>query len=203
LTATDAGSGGTQTYYKINSGPVQSIASNGQPYITTEDANNTLECWSVDNAGNDETHRFLTEIELDKTNPVIGTPLRNPTGDAQPGQEVIVTIDVSDTTSSVKNVTLHYTTNNGTTWTNLAMNHIPPTDLYNATIPDQPLGTVVKFKIVAYDNAGNRVETAGTGVSSTYQVIPEFQPFTLLLIFMILAATVVILAKTKTPRRLR
>jgi len=69
LTATDNFSGVAKTYYKINDGPTKTVSADGQPQITTEDANNTLEYWSVDNAGNEESHHILTGIKLDKTAP--------------------------------------------------------------------------------------------------------------------------------------
>lgn len=57
-------------YYKINNGATKSVNIDGQPQITTEGANNTLEYWSVDKTGIEETpHRILTGIKLDK-NPV-------------------------------------------------------------------------------------------------------------------------------------
>ena len=40
--------GVNQTYYKINGGATKTVAANGQPQITTESANNTLEYWSTD-----------------------------------------------------------------------------------------------------------------------------------------------------------
>src|SRR3972149_12173118 len=51
LTATD-NTAVIATYYRINNGPIQNVTANGQPFITTEGADNTLEYWSVDNAGN-------------------------------------------------------------------------------------------------------------------------------------------------------
>jgi thermitase len=61
--------GVNETYYKLNGGPVQIVSVNGQPQITVQNANNTLEYWSIDLVGNEEPHKFLTEIKLDKTPP--------------------------------------------------------------------------------------------------------------------------------------
>ncbi len=70
LTATDDSGEVAETYYKINDGPTMSVSADGQPYITTEGANNKLEYWSVNNAGNEEfPHKVLTGIKLDKTAP--------------------------------------------------------------------------------------------------------------------------------------
>ncbi len=70
LTAADNESGVAETYYKINNGTTQNVSTDGQPQITAESANNTLEYWSLDNAGNEEKpHEILTGIKLDKTPP--------------------------------------------------------------------------------------------------------------------------------------
>ena len=72
LAATDNESDVTETYYIINNGAIESVGEAGQPVITTEGANNTLEYWSVDTVGNEELpHNILTDIKLDKTPPVV------------------------------------------------------------------------------------------------------------------------------------
>ena len=56
--------GPTDVYYRINNGSIQSVSKAGQPRITTP-GDNTLEYWSVDNAGIEETpHKMLTGIKL-------------------------------------------------------------------------------------------------------------------------------------------
>jgi hypothetical protein len=70
LTAIDNESGVEDTYYRVNDGPVENVSIGGQPRVTLESVNNTLEYWSMDNAGNEELpHNFLTGIKLDKTAP--------------------------------------------------------------------------------------------------------------------------------------
>ena len=63
-----------ETFYRINSGSVCNLTSSGQPTITTEGNNNTLEYWSTWNVcetGINETlHVTVTEIKLDKTAPI-------------------------------------------------------------------------------------------------------------------------------------
>jgi len=201
LIATDDFSGVAETYYKINDGPTKTVSADGQPLITTEGANNTLEYWSVDNVGNEESHHTLTEIKLDKTTPTIGVPSRIPDEDILPEQEVKISVTVTDALSEVKNVTLSYTTNDGNTWTNLPMNYNPSTTLYEATIPPQRAGTWVKYKIVAQDNAGNQATKDGTDPYSTYQVIPEFPTATALPTLIILTILAVALRKKMDARR--
>jgi len=197
LTATDERSGVAETYYKINDGPTKTVSADGQPLITTEGANNKLEYWSVDNAGNEESHHTLTEIKLDKTAPTIGVPSRTPDEDILPEQEVKVSVGVTDVVSGVKNVSLSYTTDDGLTWTNLPMNYNSSTSLYEATIPPQRAGTWVKYKMVAQDNAGNQATKDGADPFFIYQVIPEFPTWTAIL------ATLSILSVTLTLLRRR
>ena len=63
----------TETYYKINSGQIQTVSEKGQPLITIEGDNNTLEYWStwnIYNTGNMElSHTFVSGLKLDKTAP--------------------------------------------------------------------------------------------------------------------------------------
>jgi hypothetical protein len=61
--------GVNQTYYKVNGGATKSVAADGQPKITAESADNTIEYWSTDLSGHVETHQFLQGIKLDKNAP--------------------------------------------------------------------------------------------------------------------------------------
>ena len=197
LTATDNVSGVAETCYKINDGPSKTVSADGHPLITTEGANNTLEYWSVDKAGNEELpHKILTGIKLDKTYPTIETPSRIPDGDVLPNQLVKVSVNVRDALSQVKNVTLYYTTNDGETWTDLPMNHTA-LNLYEATIPQQEAGTTVRFKMVAYDNAGNNAAFDGTEPYCTYQVIPEFSAGMILALFIVMTLVAVMFARKR------
>jgi hypothetical protein len=197
LAATDDMSGVAETYYRINDGSIQNVTANGQPLMTTEGANNKLEYWSVDNAGNEELpHKVLTGIKLDKTYPTIETPSRTPDGYVLPDQSVKVSVNVTDTTSNVKNVTLSYTINDGETWTDLPMNHTV-SNLYEATIPQQEAGTTVRLRIVAYDYAGNNRTLDGAEPYCVYQVVPEFPPSLILPLLMILTLLAVIFYRRK------
>ncbi len=69
LNATDNLSGVNDTYYRINNGPIKKVSVDGQPIITTEGENNTLEYWSIDIAGNIEEHKIITGIKIDKSPP--------------------------------------------------------------------------------------------------------------------------------------
>jgi hypothetical protein len=99
LTATDYTSG-TETYYKINDGVTRTVSADGQPLISTEGAANTLEYWSVDNAGNKEDHHVLTGIKLDKTAP-IGSIMINDGAASTSSAQVTLTLSAEDATSGV------------------------------------------------------------------------------------------------------
>ncbi|MEM2780263.1 MAG: FG-GAP-like repeat-containing protein [Candidatus Bathyarchaeia archaeon] len=100
LNATDDLSGVRETFYRINGGSVKRLSVDGYPYITTEGANNTLEFWSVDNAGNEETHKFLFNIKLDK-NPPFGKLLINEGGKFTNSTDVVLKVDYYDNASGV------------------------------------------------------------------------------------------------------
>ena len=141
------------------------------------------------------TDRYPLMGFLDSYAPTIEIPTRTPSGDIQPTQEVKVTVNVTDAHSGVKNVTLYYTTNNGVSWEELPMSYNSITGLYEATIPGQLAGTLVKYKIVAYDNAGNNATRDGEAPYCMYTVIPEFPSAMILPLFAFLALIAVALAK--------
>jgi hypothetical protein len=173
LTASDDMTAILETYYRINDGSEKVVSLNGQPLITTPGTNNTLQYWSVDWAGNEELpHKLLTGIKMDSTNPFVNFPERTPTAEVQPGQKVKITDNATDTLSGLQNLTLSYTLDSGTTWTVQPMTLNVSTSLYEATIPGQLAGTRVKFKIVAFDQAGNTAVWAPPFGDNTYQVPP-------------------------------
>ena len=197
LTATDDLTGVAETYYKINDESTKTVTTDGQPLITTDGANNILEYWSVDNTGNEESHHVLTGIRLDKSYPTIETPSRTPEGEVSPDQSVEVSANVTDAVSGIENVTLYYTINDGVTWTDLRMNYSSSTKLYNAIVPQQEAGTLVRFKIVAHDNAGNNATLDGTEPYCVYQVIPEFSIPIIICLFMIITLAATLLSKRR------
>ena len=103
LTASDLGSSVDNTYYRVNNGAVKSLSDNGAPIINSEGANNTLEYWSVDLAGNVEEHHFLTEIKLDQTSPS-GLISINGGALVTNSTNVVLNLDASDSLSGVDQV---------------------------------------------------------------------------------------------------
>lgn len=198
LIAIDNESGIKEIHYRINNGPIQNVSINGQPFITTENSNNTLEYWSIDNAGNEELpHKILTGIKLDKTAPIIETPSRIPEGDVQILQEVKVSVNITDPLSGVYNATLSYNLNDSAPWINLPMTPNSTTGLYEAVIPGQQANTLIKYKITVYDKAGNRKVEDSNEQYYMYTVIPEFSSAAILLAVMALSTLIIVLSKRK------
>jgi len=117
---------------------------------------------------------------VDETPPTIGVPTREPSGDVQPNQNVTVSVNVKDAESGVENVALSFTIDDGATWENITMTLNNSTGLYEATIRGQEAGTTVRFKIIAYDVAGNVAVLDGTQPYCVYVVIPELSSTVLL-----------------------
>lgn len=101
LTAFDNLSGVVATYYRINNGPVRKVSEAGQPLITTEGGENTLEFWSVDNVGIEELpHKILSGIKMDKAPPTGSVSINN-NATYTDKTSVVLTLSFADAISSV------------------------------------------------------------------------------------------------------
>jgi len=130
----------------------------------------------------------------DTTSPTIGTPVQNPpAGNVQPDQNVTVSVNVTDTESGVKNVTLLYT--NDTIWHSIPMTLNETSGLWEGIIPGETQDTLVEYKILAYDNAENMEENDNAGEYFIYTVIPEFTSLMLFTLMTILTIVVVAVRK--------
>lgn len=187
LSSTDYESGVAETYYRINDGPTKTLSVDGQPVISVESADNKLEYWSEDKAGNVEEHKVLTKIKLDKSKPSIDAPITIPMNEIQAEQPVTVMVYVSDSVSGVKSVTLSYSIDEGSSWNDLVMDLNSTSGLWQATIPGQEIWTKVRYKILCYDNAGNGAFLNGGQINYRYEVVPEFSVLTILPLCFIVA----------------
>jgi len=155
-----------------NSGPYQNITGTpdgiwDNPYIINEN----------------NTDRYPFANLCDDTPPTIGIPSRTPSGDILPNQEVTVMVNVTDNLTGVRNITLYYTIDDGLHWNGTEMLKNPSTELYEANIPGQEYGKIVRFKIEAFDYAGNNQTRDGVETYCIYQIVPEFLSPTILLAF--------------------
>jgi hypothetical protein len=126
----------------------------------------------------------------DITPPIIDEPTQDPADNVQPDQQVKISVNVTDTESGVKNVTLHFT--NDTTWYDVSMIYNYETEKWEAIIPANLLGTNVTYWIEAYDNNGNHAIKDNEGHYYLYTVVPEF-PSALMLIFLMMASIITML----------
>ena len=105
-----------------------------------------------DRAGNIYSAHII--VTVDNTEPTIGEPTISPESPTDE-DDVTVKMSVTDALSGVKEVILSYSTDGGATWSNMTMT-LGPDGYYTATIPRQPAGTTVLYKIYALDKAGNQ-----------------------------------------------
>jgi hypothetical protein len=114
--------------------------------------NVTFFVYAWDRAGNVAVSPKDSYVVGDFHPPVISYIERVP---ASPNYNETVLVFVNATepssASGVREVILTY--NNGTVWTNVTMSL--QNGLYVATIPKLPYGTVVQYRVYAFDNAGN------------------------------------------------
>jgi len=106
LTVSDALSGVGATYYKVDNG----TAASGASVTISTDGTHNLEYWSVDKAGNAETHHTVTVL-LDKTAPIIsGAPTTSPNANGWYNGPVTVHFTCNDATSGIANCPANITT---------------------------------------------------------------------------------------------
>ncbi len=134
--------------------------------------------------------------------PFIGTPIREPSTDITTDQEVKVSAEIRDNETGVKNATLYYTINDGASWTPIEMNYNSTTDLFEtiSPIPAQTLGTLVQYRITAYDNAENSRTEDNAGQYYVYTVIPELSPIALAIVVIVVPLTATALTKMAKRR---
>ena len=171
------------------------VAVNAIPWIGY-----SFDHWELDgvNAGSnnsvdilmDKDHTLIA-VFVDNIPPEIFTPAEDPSTTIESNQDVTVTVTVTDIGSGIHNVTLWYSVDNGTTWVPLSMSSFA--NDYQTKIPKYEKGTQVRYKIIAYDNAGNSAVSDNAGHYYGYSVVPEFPTAisTLLLVFLLTAIVLI------------
>ena len=156
-----------------------------------------------------DSNHTLEAYFVDDVLPELSDPWQDPPPENVPSfQNVTVWVNATDRGSGIKNVTLWYSLDNGTTWeTPINMTALPaPSDTtitYEATIPGYENCTWISYKIIAYDNAGNNATQDNNGYYYKYHVIPEFPSATILTLLMlaVLIATILLKRKRKPKRQ--
>ncbi|GAG08388.1 unnamed protein product, partial [marine sediment metagenome] len=159
-----------------------------------EDSNNFLEYWSVDYYENEESHKFLTGIKLDKSPPIVELISNLTDIDVSPDQEVEILAHVTDYLSGLDRVTLSYNINNQSNWIYKSMTLNSTAGLYEVSIPAQQEGTFLRYKIEAYDNADNK-KVENNNLEYFYRTIPEFPASIIVPICLIVSLLIMALKK--------
>jgi hypothetical protein len=106
-----------ETFYRINNGPTLNLTFNGQPVISTENSNNTLEYWSTWNYNGTEDidlpHDILTGIKLDKTVPSGSVTPNNSIVDST---AITLILNATDNISGITQMRFANENNEWTTW---------------------------------------------------------------------------------------
>lgn len=123
---------------------------------------------------NMDTNHTLIPYFIDNIAPEISELTQEPSDSVLAFENVTVTAVVSDFGTGIHNVTLWFSTNNGTNWSPLNMTRIP-SDIYQAVIPGYENCNWISYKIVACDNYGNCAIDDNHEYLYTYHVIPEFR----------------------------
>jgi len=144
----------------------------------------------TDYSGKWNTDTMWIDVSEDNTQPFIGSLYQEPL-EPNDGENVTISVNVTDGESGVYNVTLSYRTNEGANWTDTLMINLTG-DAYVGKIPGLSNGTHVCYKITAYDNAGNFVVDDNATQYYVYTVIPEFPAATLMLLLIIFTLFAVI-----------
>jgi len=112
-----------------------------------------------------------------------------------PTDVVSVNATITDSVSTVAQVSLNYTNGNGT-WIAANMTNLQG-NIWNSTIPQFPISTGVTYIITVFDNAGNTLTTQQLDYTFQYTTVPEFT--SLLIVFLLPMATLlaVIIYKKK------
>jgi hypothetical protein len=147
-----------------------------------------------------KTLRFL--MVTDSSSPEIDVPTQVPSRDSvMPDNDVMVSVNITDPGSGVKNATVYYELNDDGAWTATEMNFNSTSQLYWATIPGQPQNTQVRFRILAFDNSENNASRDGPDVYFTYQVVPEFNVVIMLVPVALSSLILFSAAAKKKPKR--
>jgi len=142
---------------------------------------------------------YLFKVEEDLTPPAINEVWQQPKGTSvYPNNTVNVFANVTDDPSGVHEVTLNYTTGNGT-WFTLTMESYSR-DIWNGTIPAFPYCTTITYIIIAEDNANNTITTQELEYTLLYHVVPENPA--ILATLLLTTATLVLTATIRKRRKI-
>jgi parallel beta-helix repeat protein len=197
MTATFDGSGsyddvGIESYiWTFTDGTPKTLTGVRPTYRFQSVENFTVTLNVTDYSGKWNTDTMWVNVSEDNIEPSIGSHHQDPL-EPYAGENVTISVNVTDGESGVYNVTLSYSINEAASWTDVLMINLTG-DTYVGEIPGLPNGTNVWYKITAYDNAGNFVVDDNATLYYVYTVIPEFHAAIFSLLFVIFTLVAVIL----------
>ncbi|MEM2930291.1 MAG: DNRLRE domain-containing protein [Thermoproteota archaeon] len=153
----DSGSGVKEVRLTVD-GVSQGTMASGSDYSKTISLSEGSHTWSieaVDNVDNAESWSGTFTLTVDTAPPTV-SGLSAPSNPVF-GESTMITCQVSDALSGVKEVNLYYSTNGGSSWTKAAMTL--QGGVYTGSIPSQMFFTEVQYYVEAVDNVGNEART--------------------------------------------
>ncbi|HMK93776.1 MAG TPA: hypothetical protein VK536_00095 [Candidatus Limnocylindrales bacterium] len=163
----------TETYYRIDSGPVENVSADGQPVIATEGSNNTLEYWSTWNVYGtglmELPHVTLTGIKLDETPPQ-GSIRIDSDAAYTPSTDVTLTVNATDQISGISQIRF----SNDETWNQSTWQPYTSTCNWQLTSGDGVKTVYCQIE----DNAGLITTLSSSIILNTIQPITSQIPAT-------------------------
>jgi len=155
--------------YSLDDGANVTIT--GHVNLTLPEGSHNILLYANDTTGNMGWSRKVN-FTIDTTPPQIIDVSQQPESDVQPEDEVTVYATAVDELCGIRQMTLNYTTSNGT-WSVVNLTYLDG-DVWFGVIPAFPYGTNVTYVIMVEDNVGNLVTTEDLGYQLHYPVVPEF-----------------------------
>jgi hypothetical protein len=207
-----------QFWLQINTNPTgltQPIVSVGGPWY---DNSTLVTCtaqkmsgygfdhWTVDGISQDSRanslmalmnspHEVIACYLPDNVKPFISTPVCQPNC-PNPAENVTVSVNVTDSGSGVGEVFLRYRIEGNGAWIEVNMTKLAG-NTYAVEIPGFEGDTHVQYYVMAYDNAYNQAIQDNDGTYFHCTVVPEFQAFAFLLLFISLTLIIISLSKIR------
>jgi outer membrane protein assembly factor BamB len=178
--------------YSLDGGASTTVAGNAT--IAVSEGFHNVVAYANSTAGNMSASPKVY-FTVDMTPPeIVKVSQDPPTANVLHDQEVIISVNATDLISGVKSVRLTYSTNTSALTLDSPMAFNRAYGLWQYTIWGQQAHTLVKYKITAYDNAGNSLTDDNTGQYYVYTVvITEFPTVLVPALFMtatLLVATI-------------